>query len=190
MKNILILVDMQNGFCQTKETREVISRIETLLKKQTFDAVIATKFLNADNSPFIKILNWNKMIENNPITKYEKEETKIVKPLKKYIHAVLFKRSYGLDKDLMDALIEMINDIIDNSAITEQKQVFIAGVDTDCCVLATAISLFENGIRPIVLTKYCASNGGKKSHEAGLTCLKRLIGQKQLIDSETIKFKE
>ena len=189
MKNILILVDMQNGFCKTKKTREVVSRIETLLKKQTFDAVIATRFLNADNSPFAKMLNWNKMIENNPITKYEKEETKIVKPLKKYIHAVLFKRGcYGLDKDFsLDTLMETINDIIGNA---DKKQIFIAGVDTDCSVLATAISLFENGICPIVLTKYCASNGGKKSHKAGLTCLKRLIGQKQLIDSETIKFKE
>lgn len=173
MKNILILVDMQNGFCKNIQTRKIVSRIKTLLKAKTFDIVIATRFLNTPNSPFVKILNWNEMVENNPMTKYENKETKIVNSLKKYISAVIFKRScYGTDKDLIELLIDITN--------KKPKQVFIAGVDTDCCVLATAISLFENGIRPIVLTKYCASNGGKKSHKAGLTCLKRLIGAHNL----------
>ena len=47
-----------------------------------------------------------------------------------------------------------------------------------------ATALFECSIRPIVLTKYCASNGGAESHNAGITCMKRLIGEKQLIHEE------
>lgn len=60
------------------------------------------------------------------------------------------------------------------------KKVFVVGTDTDCCVLTIATSLYENNIRPIVLTHYVDSNGGKEPNEAGLLCLKRLIGDKQL----------
>ena len=35
-----------------------------------------------------------------------------------------------------------------------------------------------------MLTSYCASNGGDKSHEAGVLCMKRLIGKGQLVDIE------
>ena len=64
------------------------------------------------------------------------------------------------------------------------EQVFIAGVDTDCCVLKTATDFFEHNIRPVVLTEYCYSNGGQQSHEAGILCMKRLIGEKQLIKAQ------
>ena len=62
------------------------------------------------------------------------------------------------------------------------KQVFVIGADTDCCVMTIATSLFENNIRPIVLTKYVDSNGGPDSHNAGLLVMKRLIGANQLVD--------
>lgn len=107
MKNILIVIDMQNGFLENKYTKNLISQIEELLN--TFLQRLCQ--LNDGQLP---------------------------------------------------------------------RKVYLAGVDTDCCVLTTATSLFENNIRPIVLTKYCASNGGPQSHEAGILCLKRLIGEKQL----------
>lgn len=66
------------------------------------------------------------------------------------------------------------------------KQIYIVGVDTDCCVLKIATDLFENNIRPIVLTSYCASNGGIDSHQAGILAMQRLIGKKQLIQNEIL----
>lgn len=65
---------------------------------------------------------------------------------------------------------------------TLPKQVYVCGLDTDCCVLATAVGLFEKGIRPIVLVDLCDSTGGTESHKAGLLALKRLIGKKNVID--------
>ena len=64
------------------------------------------------------------------------------------------------------------------------EKLFIAGVDTDCCVLKIATDLFENNIRPVVLTNYCGSNGGSESHLAGIICMKRLIGEGQLYSGE------
>jgi nicotinamidase-related amidase len=68
--------------------------------------------------------------------------------------------------------------------------VFIVGIDTDCCVLSIATALFETNIRPIVLTGYCASNGGMESHDAGIQCMKRLIGERQLMEKEILSIED
>lgn len=70
------------------------------------------------------------------------------------------------------------------------KNIFIIGADTDCCVLTIATSLFEYNIRPIVLTEYCNSNGGPESHVAGIRCMKRLIGEKQLVEKEILSIED
>ena len=62
--------------------------------------------------------------------------------------------------------------------------IFIAGVDTDCCVMKTAVDLFEQDIKPIVLLNYCNSNGGEVANQAGIQVMKRLIGQNQLIKGD------
>ncbi|WP_408634333.1 cysteine hydrolase family protein [Mycoplasmopsis fermentans] len=61
------------------------------------------------------------------------------------------------------------------------EEIYICGIDTDCCVQATAVNLFEKRIRPIVLSNYCASNGGPESHEAALKTLSRAIGKENII---------
>lgn len=67
------------------------------------------------------------------------------------------------------------------------RYVYLCGFDTDCCVLATAIQLFELGICPVVLSYYCHSNGGEAAHVEALTCLNRLIGMQHVIHSPIIK---
>lgn len=62
--------------------------------------------------------------------------------------------------------------------------VYLCGTDTDCCVLETAVDLFEHSIRPVVLADYCASNGGSYSHSSALKVLERLIGAKQILSGE------
>jgi nicotinamidase-related amidase len=57
----------------------------------------------------------------------------------------------------------------------------ICGLDTEGCVLKSAVDLFEIGITPRVLSNYCASSGGHDYNEAGIKILKRLIGEKQVI---------
>lgn len=75
-------------------------------------------------------------------------------------------------------------DLINLLRTLKISEVYIVGIDTDCCVLKTAMDLFEINIRPIVLSYYCASNGGKKSHDAALTVLRRNIGDNQVVDRE------
>ena len=50
MKNILLIVDMQEGFVSCRQTKEVKKRIIDLLDRNIFDVVIATRFLNEKDS--------------------------------------------------------------------------------------------------------------------------------------------
>ena len=45
MKNIVIVVDMQNGFMKNPQTRELSERTAQLLDRKIFDVVIATRFI-------------------------------------------------------------------------------------------------------------------------------------------------
>lgn len=168
MKNIVIVVDMQNGFSKYPQTQELSQNIAQLLDRKLFDVVIATKFLNDKNSIYEKLFDWKKL--------ESEEEQKIPDNILKNVDYVVEKYIYNcINANFIQRLCQLNNG-------TYPEKVFVIGVDTDACVLTIATALFENNIRPIVLTKYCNSNGGKSSHKAGILSMQRLIGGKQLVD--------
>lgn len=175
MKNILIIVDVQNGFARHEQTKDMSEKIMGLLEQRLFDHVIATKFLNFDNSIYEQLFNWKRLKTD--------DDTELCGNLGQYADAVFEKTVYTCVNPHFLQRLCQLNDG------KYPKQVFVCGIDTDCCVLKVATDLFENNIRPIVLTDYCASNGGTESHNAGILCLKRLIGEKQLLCGE-VKSKE
>lgn len=165
MKKILIIVDVQNGFLK-RINNKIVDNIEDLLQLNIFDYVIATKFKNTTNSSFENILNWSDLKTD--------QEQQINEKIINYVNLIVDKNVYScVDVNFIQKLRS-----INNGKLPEQ--VYVVGLDTDCCVLTIAVNLFEYGIRPIVLTEYCNSTGGNLSHESGLICLKRLIGKKQL----------
>ena len=166
MKNILILIDMQKGFTLSENTACLKQKIEELLKNRIFDIVIATRFLNEYNSVFEQLLSWKKF-KSEP-------ERELIENIEPYIDYIEDKYIYSCVNTNFIQKICQMNDG------RYPEQIFLAGVDTDSCVMATAIDLFENNIRPIVLTDYCASNGGEEVHRAAITCMRRLIGIRQL----------
>ncbi len=143
-------------------------KIEKLLDSKIFDVVIGTRFLNSDNSMYEKMFNWSRL-------KTEQERS--------IPDGLLKSMDYTEDKYIYNCVnssfIQRLCQLNDGEF---PKHVFIVGADTDCCVLTTATAIFEYNIRPIVLTAYCDSNGGSESRKAGITCMKRLIGEKQLIE--------
>ncbi len=168
MKNILILVDMQDGFARYEQTVKLSERIKTLLETRVFDYVVATKFLNYDNSIYEKLFDWHRL--------KNEEDRKLCNSLENYVDVVIEKTVYTCVNSHFLQRVCQLNDG------TFPEKLFIVGADTDCCVLKIATDLFENNIRPIVLTHYCDSNGGPESHLAGTICMKRLIGTRQLYD--------
>lgn len=174
MKKILIVVDMQNGFTSYKQTKELKNKVIDLVNTKTFDYVIATKFINKEDSQFVKILNWNRL-KNSP-------ETDLIDGLN--ANYVFSKNIYTCcNKEFLD-LLKTVND---NAIPTH---VFICGADTECCVLKIATDLFENNIMPLVLVNYCDSNGGKEAHDAGLKVLLRMTGKDSLVNEKITSKKQ
>ena len=158
---ILLIVDLQKGFIKTTELERLSKRIVELSQSDQFDFVIATRFINSPKSPFVSILNWRKMTSS--------PDTDLVDGLRADI--VVDKHGYSCCNEEFDAALDCIT--------LGQKipEIYICGLDTDCCVLASAVALFERQIRPIVLGQYCGSCGGEEQHQAGLKCLRRIIGR-------------
>lgn len=170
MKNILIVIDIQNGFTQHTQTAKLAEKIKTLLSLNVFDSVVATRFLNGANSVYEQLFDW-KHLETE-------DEYAIVSGYEEHIDYVFDKYVYNC---INTSFIQKLCQLNDGKY---PEKVFVVGADTDCCVLTIATGLFEHNIRPIVLANYCDSNGGPDSHKAGLLCMKRLIGEKQLVDIE------
>ncbi len=60
--------------------------------------------------------------------------------------------------------------------------IYLCGIDTDACVMKTAVDLFENGLNVKVIENYCMSHSGKKIHKSAIKMLKKLIGNKNVIN--------
>ncbi len=165
-KNILLIVDAQAGFMKKAEMESLKYKISELLSLEIFDIIIATKFMNSSYSSYHRYINWEKM--QNP------QDQKLIKSVQSRANLVIEKSIYScINADF----IQKITQYCEGSY---PENIYILGVDTDCCVLKIAVDLFEVNIRPIILSDYCFSNGGLSSHEAGLLCMKRLIGRKQI----------
>lgn len=174
MKNILLVVDVQNGFTRYEQTRHTAEKIKNLINAKIFDSVIATRFFNKQGSQYTEFLHWNRLL-NAP-------DTDLVEGI---------VADYVVDKNIYTCLTnEFINLLIKINNGVRPKYVFIVGIDTDCCVLKIAVDLFEQYIMPIVLTDYCNSNGGPNSHQAGLTVLSRNIGKNALVSGSIIDIED
>ena len=84
MKNILILVDMQNGFTRYPQTEDLSKRIENMLSLNLFDEVVATQFMNYDNSIYEQLMSWQRLKSN--------EDRTIRAELQPYINEKAFYR--------------------------------------------------------------------------------------------------
>ena len=172
MKNILLVVDVQNGFVKNAYSERVLTRIVDLLSRNLFDEVIMTRYWNEHGSILSRFMGWNDLCT---------EQEQALRPeIAKFVH-------HETEKDIYSAMTaEMYYLLRDLNEGELPGHVFILGFDTECCVAMTATEMFESDIRPLVLTRYCGSHDGDKYHHAGLISMEHLIGPDFLID-ENIK---
>ena len=159
-KGILLAVDLQNGFLTTPETEEVVSNVVD--NADLFDQVWATRFFNR-NPNFSRQVKWDEMISG--------PETELDSSLTPVVSKTFDKPSYSPPAD---DLIQALK----NEGITT---VAVAGVDTDACVMDTALELFDAGIETFVVSDGSASSGGQEYHEAGIKLLERNIGEDYVV---------
>lgn len=158
MKSLLLVIDMQKAFIN-KNTEFLIEKINALIESKKYDDIIFTRFINTKESPFAKKLNYYGCI---------KEDRKIVVKIKNKV----------FDKKTYTALNNEVKDYIDKNKI---DKIYLCGIDTEACVLKTALDLFENGYDVFVLKEYCASTHGYERNKNALEILKRNIGKNSII---------
>ena len=144
---LLLVVDLQKEFsdrCKSKYD-EIIGWVTN--HSNEYDSVVATRFMNKPNSPFIKYLGCNKM--------------QSVRDLEFKCDTIIDKCSYGLQ---------------DYSWIPEKYSIDIVGMDTDACVLKIAFDLFDMGKDFKVLSNLCWSSGGETAHNNAVSLMRRQLG--------------
>jgi nicotinamidase-related amidase len=166
---LLLIVDVQNGFV-TPDTEHILGTVNKLIEKfrTVGRPVMFTRFVNPENGPWERIKDWHDMKGG--------KSTELHPDLDHKGEVVLDKGSFSGWGDELSQ--QCVSGKIDT--------VVLCGIDTDQCVLATAMDIFDAGLRPVIVTDACASSAGPEFHELGLKLLKRLIGEKQLVTSENM----
>ena len=57
---------------------------------------------------------------------------------------------------------------------------FVCGIETDSCVLATAFSLFDYGVKPIIVIDCCATCAGSEFQHAAHMIMERSFGKENI----------
>ena len=129
---VLLVVDIQKGFVNS-EYDYLVDKINKYIENNEYDKIIFTKFIN-NNPLFSSKLNYVKL--------KDEEEQEIVVNIPNN-SVILEKRGYGLSLEN----IEYIKNL-------NVKEIDICGIETDACVYAIAMQLFDNNIYPNILINY------------------------------------
>jgi len=161
VKKALIVIDVQKYFLGG-ETRGIVKNIQNYLTKDSskYSKIYFTIFKNDPTSPLWKISGWRDCVAS--------PDTDICGEVKEFINENLFY------KNILSAA--KVPQIIDGLKSNNVSEVELCGFDTDCCVLATAYDLFDQGIKPIILEDLTWSTSEEKLHTPALQMLKRNIG--------------
>ncbi|MGB0384711.1 MAG: isochorismatase family cysteine hydrolase [Ardenticatenaceae bacterium] len=163
MANLLLVVDMQNGFVNNK-TKHIVSGIETLIDyfaKQQLP-VAFTRFINRPEGPHVKWIGWSRFMAE--------PEINLIDNFRHTSEHVFDKKGYT-------AFTEEFEGFLRDRSI---NKIFLCGIATDGCILKTAVDSFERNIKPVVVKDACASHAGDEVHNAGLLLISRFIGKRQI----------
>ena len=171
----LVVVDAQNGFV-SEHSAHVIPAIEDLVRRwlRAGRDVVFTQYINHEDSIFERLMGWTKLQESPAID--------IVPELQAYTAqsvGVVQKRVYTLFTDEGEQLAK-------DRGWTE---IYVCGIDTEVCVLKTAVDAFERNIVPWLITDASASHSGPEAHSAGLIVAAKMIGLRQLVQSAGVAAK-
>jgi nicotinamidase-related amidase len=171
-KPVLVVVDVQNGFI-TEHSKPVIPVIANLVRRwqAARGDVVFSRYLNYPGSPFERLLGWTKMA-NGPDIELVTELAPYVSP-----HTPI------VDKYIYTLFTPEGTHLIDEHGWTD---LYICGIDTDICVLKTAVDAFEHNLTPWILQDACASHAGPKAHTAGLFIASRFIGTNQITQTTSL----
>lgn len=161
MKKLLLIIDLQNDFIN-ENTKNIPNHIKDLILKEKYDYIAFTQFINdVDSNFYLKL-------------KYEGCMTNIGQKI------AIDTLGYPIfQKKIYTALNEELKQFIKKNDI---EKIYLCGIDTDACVLKTAIDLFENNLDVKVIEDCCMSHSGREYHNYAISMLKKLIGNQNVIN--------
>jgi len=169
---VLVVIDAQVGFLNNT-TITVIPRIKRLVRGfvEAGAPVVFSRYHNYPGSPYERLLHWYKV--------RDPDDVRLVADLDEWVaHAtVIDKTGYTVFVEDMDKLI----------ASTGRTDVVLCGVDTETCVLKSAVDAFERGLTPWIVRDACASNGGTAMHRLGLRLARRFVGPAQVVRASELR---
>lgn len=163
IKKALLVIDVQKYYVN-KHTKHIPSKIVEYIKRNDFNHILFSKFVNHEKSNLFKTFGWDKM-QNSP-------DTDICDELKEYIKTnnVFQKDTYSVFKS--KSFIKHL----EKNNITNLS---LCGLDTDACILATAYEGFDLGYKMNVLDDLTASHCGGFFRDSGLKIINKNIQIKQ-----------
>lgn len=158
-KSVLIIIDVQNYFVN-ELTKLIPENIVKHINKADYDYIIFTKFINKEGSNFFKLLNWKKMLSGH--------ETEIHNSLIKFANKnnVFTKNGYSIFK------AKGLNNFLKKNKV---DALFLCGIDTEACVLASAFEAFDLGFDVKIIKELCSSHSSRSLHNSALKIIDKCI---------------
>lgn len=160
LNKLLLVIDLQNGFIN-QNTEDLKQKIKKLIEDNMYEKVLFTRFINVLESIWVKKLNYT-----GCLTKEEQAlaiETKYCDIIDKYLYTAV-----------NDKLVRYIKE-------NKIDKIYICGIDTECCVLQTALDLFEDNYDIYILKDYCRCMHGEIENNQALEIIGRNIGENRII---------
>lgn len=160
MNSLLLIIDLQKVFIN-KNTRKLPKKINKIINDKKYNKIAFTRFNNFDDSIYVKKLKWKKCINV--------DDKKIM---------IDIGNNKVFNKYVYSAVNEEFIKFIKENNITN---IYLCGIDIECCVLKTAFDLFELGYNVYVLKDYCTCTHGIIRKNNALKIIKRCIGKDNVI---------
>lgn len=168
--SVLVVVDMQNGFVSSR-SEHIVPAVVRLVERWAAAGLpyVMTRFHNAPGSAFETLIGWSRM-QSAP----ESDIVDVLAPAIPGAAAVVDKKGYT-------SFTPEFSDLVREQG---WRNIVVAGIATESCVLKTVVDAFEADLVPWLVTDASYSHAGEEAHEAGLLVAKRYIGRGQLITGD------
>ena len=160
----LVVIDVQNGFVNER-TRSALPFASKLIEHWQAKRwpVVFTRFHNAEGSGYERWLAWTGLRAH--------DQTALHDSVAAYADSVV-------DKTIYTAFTSEGDDAL---GVHPGDTLVICGIDTDSCVLKTALDAFERDVRPVIAIDACATDGGAVAQQAARLVLERTVGSDQVM---------
>lgn len=158
MNSLLLIIDLQKSFIN-ENTIYVIKNIQKKIKQ--FNHIIFTRFINDYDSICYKKLNYKGCLLE--------EDKQIVIPV---------ENNMIIDKKIYTAYCDELVKYIKEKNI---NKIYLCGIDIECCVLKTALDLFENDYEVYIIKDCCACTLGEERKQNAINILLRNIGKESIV---------